>query len=95
MRTLITLLILSTCAPAYAQQNTCGPIEDMLGKLRQMGEERIWTGIQYDDRALYSLYVNQDHTAWTILTLMPSGIACVYKWGHESNSYLPKFGVDN
>jgi hypothetical protein len=83
---LLTAALLSIATPALAQeQRPCGPLAEMEGKLaKEFHENRVQQGIgEMNGSHLTAVYATADGATWTIMTVDPTGVACVVDTGTD------------
>lgn len=78
-----TLLLLSTCVPAMAQQVQCMPTGDLVSQLNEnYGEYPQMQGIDTGGR-LMQIFANEEVGSWTAVIHRPDGVSCAVSSGQE------------
>lgn len=96
MKKILALAIL-VCSPSLvtAQINyelpvVCAPTIEILTALKNDYKEKVsWSGEHANDKSVYSLWINDKTTAWTLLKMTPE-VSCILGAGDKSNA---TFGV--
>lgn len=85
MRWLLLLpLLFSACAPAYAQDNPCGPRDLIVQKLEEEWEEYLSSlALVEDGMKVMEIYSNEDTGSFTILLTDSNGESCMILSGEE------------
>lgn len=74
--TLALLVTLAASGLAAAQEGICGTPAEILGVLnRDYREEPVWTGRSGGDEVI--VMANPDGSTWSVVTIEPSGMACM------------------
>lgn len=77
------------CPLSALAQNTCGPHEEIVHRLRgNYGEERIGFGLA-GNGALIELFHNAERGTWTFMYTRPDGIACLMAAGGDWEVVAP------
>lgn len=88
----LAAVIVILAAPARAQQYPCGPRQTLIETLTQRhGERVVATGLAATG-AFVEVLASSDGKTWTVLVVMPSGLACIKAVGTDWETKEPKYG---
>jgi len=90
--TLVAVLVI-LALPARAQQYPCGVRDAIIGSLAQRhGEQVVATGLAATG-AFVEVFASPEGKTWTVLVVLPSGLACIKAVGTDWEPREPKYGV--
>ncbi len=83
MRTVVTLLALTACAPAHAQVQACAPNSVFVTTMADAyGETRHMFGVVSDTQVV-QVFANPETGTWTIAVTSPDGTTCIASSGTD------------
>jgi len=89
--TLAAVLVI-LALPARAQQYPCGPRDAIVGSLAQRhGERVVATGLAATG-VFVEVLASPEGKTWTVLAVLPGGLACIKAVGTDWEPHEPKYG---
>ena len=77
MRLFLAFLLGMLISPAQAQTPPCAPRDAMVASLGSMyAEEATGRGLSNEGH-MVEIYTSSDGSTWTLIMIMPNGMACV------------------
>lgn len=93
MRMLLLAFLVCSYSPANAQFRydypiVCDTTQSIIKSLAENWKEALtWTGKHVNDNSVYSLWINEKTSGWTLLKMTPE-TSCILGTGEGSTSFL-------